>query len=673
MSLLLLACVTAPLAAQRWDDSATMALVERAVHRREAARFGGLEDYQARAHGFVFFLAQLGEAGLAEPAHLIRSDQLELEVYWKAPGLSKQEIVGRRDRVDLPTDIAYHRDHLGIIQNGFGDRIRLGQGDEVRNVPHPLAPSGPALYDYRVVDSLAIDIPGREVRVHEIAFRPKDPAAARIAGVMYLDAADGALVRLRFNFTRRAYRDPTVEDITILLDNALWDGRYWLPHRQEIEIRRRADLLDIPARGIIRGRWRIDDYRFNRGLSDSLFWGPEIAYAPPGRDTAFRWSRSLDRAIGAARDAGAIHELEQVRRRVRDLVAEQMLSGLHAARPGIGSVSDLLHFNRVEGLAPGAGWVLRPARGRLTLRGWGSWGASDHRPKGRFDADWRRGRLTLGVRAAHVVQDVGDEPVIAPLVNSLLAQERGDDYGDYVLASGVGARATVKVGVYGAITASAGWERTTSVIARAAPAAGTLRPNAPLGGGGWAVGAVGWERRPVGNGLTTRLAATVGLRDTTRWLRLRLGARWTHAAPGERGQVALSGWVGWGSGALPRDRGFLLGGRGTLVGEPFRAYGGRRAGLARLEWAFPVPFPAIRLGAYASTGRHATLAPFVAVGWVDEPIAGTPWVGSGGVRPIVGTSIQWFNRLLRTEVGWSPRAHRVGITLDVQPELWPIL
>src|SRR5438309_2254505 len=98
---------------------------QRAIARRtRAAADTTLRDYKAQAHGFLFFLGQLGE-GLADPPRLIKADQLELEVYWKAPASSKQRVVGWRDRAELPTDIYYHRDHLGIVQNNFGPAIRL--------------------------------------------------------------------------------------------------------------------------------------------------------------------------------------------------------------------------------------------------------------------------------------------------------------------------------------------------------------------------------------------------------------------------------------------------------------------------------------------------------------------------------------------------------------------
>ena len=138
----LLLCCASPLAAQGWDAPEAIALARRAVDQRAAVEADSpLRSYRTRAHGFVFFLAQVGE-GLTEPPRLIKADELDVEVYWQAPDRSKQVVLGWRDGAFLPTDIEYHRDHLGIVTNNFGDLIRIGEGDEVRDVPHPLSPGG---------------------------------------------------------------------------------------------------------------------------------------------------------------------------------------------------------------------------------------------------------------------------------------------------------------------------------------------------------------------------------------------------------------------------------------------------------------------------------------------------------------------------------------------------
>src|SRR5207248_10188752 len=110
---------------------------------------------------------------------------------------------------------------------------------------------------------------------------------SRIVGTLYLDVETADLVRMAFNFTPRSYLDAELEDVSIVLDNALWERRYWLPYRQEIEIRRRATWLDVPVRGIIRARWEIDCYGLNLGLANSWFAGDEITVLPKAERDSF--------------------------------------------------------------------------------------------------------------------------------------------------------------------------------------------------------------------------------------------------------------------------------------------------------------------------------------------------------------------------------------------------
>src|SRR5262245_39104647 len=259
VALLLLVSHAGPLVGQAWNAPAALALVRRAVERRaEVQADAMLRSYRTRAHGFVFFLAQVGE-GLTEPPRLVKADELDVEVYWQAPDRSKQVISGWRAGAFLPTDIHYHRDHLGIVTNDFGDVIRIGEGDEVRDVPHPLSQAGPELYDYALGDSLVIRTGPDAIRVRRVEVRPRDFRLPMVVGTLYLDAETAALVRFRFSFTPAAYLDRQLEDISIVLENGRYEGRYWLPYRQDVEIRRRTTWLDFPARGIIRARWEIGD------------------------------------------------------------------------------------------------------------------------------------------------------------------------------------------------------------------------------------------------------------------------------------------------------------------------------------------------------------------------------------------------------------------------------
>src|SRR5919206_2998701 len=269
------------IAQQAWNDPRTLALVTRATERR-ASQIADttLVDYKATAHGYVTFLAQFGE-GFTEPPRIVKADELGLEVYWRAPDLSKQRIMGRRDTLLLPTDINYHRDHLGIVQNNFRNIIRIGEGDEVRDVPHPLSPAGLQAYDFAIRDSLQIRLADRVLDVYEVRVRPKDDRQPRTVGSVYIDRESSDVVRMTFSFTRAALIDKELEDVSVVLENALIEGRYWLPRRQEIEIRRTGSWMDYPARGIIRGRWEICCYEINQGIPASYFAGPEIVMASP--------------------------------------------------------------------------------------------------------------------------------------------------------------------------------------------------------------------------------------------------------------------------------------------------------------------------------------------------------------------------------------------------------
>ena len=260
-------CVS-PLAAQSWNSPDALALVRRAQERRsEAQADASLASYRTRAHGFVFFLAQVG-AGLSEPPRLVKADELAVEVYWQAPDRSKQVMLGWRDGAFLPTDIEYHRDHLGIVTNNFGDMIRIGEGDEVRDVVHPLSP-GRARHSTTTPSATRSPFGPPVARCWCAKFRcgPDRSTQPLVVGTLFLDQESAELVRFRFSFTPAAYLDRQLEDISIVLENARFEGRYWLPYRQEVEIRRRTNWLDFPARGIIRGRWEIDALRPERTAS----------------------------------------------------------------------------------------------------------------------------------------------------------------------------------------------------------------------------------------------------------------------------------------------------------------------------------------------------------------------------------------------------------------------
>jgi hypothetical protein len=658
-ALLLLLATRAP--AQDWNSDSALALARRAIERRaHAAGDTALRDYKAKAHGFLFFLGQFGE-GLTEPPRLVKADQLELEVYWKAPQLSKQRIVGWRDRAELPTDISYHRDHLGIIQNNFGTAIRLGEGDEVRDVPHPLAPGGTDRYDFALSDTTVLVLSQRAVRVVALRVRPRNFATAAVVGTLFVDIASADLVRMAFNFTPKAYLDPQLEDVSIVLDNALWEGRFWLPYRQEIEIRRRATWLDIPARGIIRGRWEIDSYEFNLGLADELFRGEEITALPKAVRDTFPWRQPLSSAIQGVAEPVRENDLQRVRAEVGRIAGRRALTGLKRERFGARSLSELVHVNRVEGLAAGAGFVLRTANDGFELRSLASYGFADRSAKGTIALTSADG---LELTAYRQVRDIADAPVIAPLLNSVSAQEFGNDYGDYYRASGARFSVRAPIGSRSEWHFALERERVASLTVRASPATGSYRPNPPVQDGDYTTAALTIRRRS--EGFAVR-------RDVAGEMRFEIGERYSRVSgfghvllPLGAGQSRLLTRVqfGVGSGGLPAHRAFLLGGRGTLLGEPFRDWVGRREALVHVEWRTPVPFVRVHAGP-ARTPGTLILAPYVASAWTAAP-------ATRGTRATLGLGAEWLG-VFRVEAGYGVQTRQIHVAFDITRDFWDIL
>ena len=681
-----LCCALAqPMRAQAWNDARARELVERATERRaQQLADTALRDYHATAHGYLTFLAQVGE-NFPDPPKVVRSDELALEVYWRAPNLSKQRIVGRRDTLALPTNIAYHQDHLGIVQNNFPSIIRIGDGDEVRDVPHPLSAAGIGDYDFAISDSLSIRLPDRAVEVYELRVRPKDPAQPRLVGALYIDRATGDVVRMAFTFTRPAYLDTELEDISIVLENALVQGRFWLPLHQEVEIRRTGKWLDFPARGIIRGRWEISDYETNGGLSPMIFaGGPEITSAPARELAQHEWhGRILDSLPSDVR-AASDDDVRKVQEEARALVQRQSLARAEGASLSARKASDFVRVNRVEGLALGAGASLRAGGGIVTsLRA--RYGVSDRELKGRIGIALRRGDGTgLELFGMRDYRDVGDVAERSTAVNSIAAQEFGSDDTDPYDVRDVGIAADL--GVHGGLRwrLEGAWERQDSLRIHTTPAWGSYEPTIPARPLHEERLTLGFNRQPTAMlaGIETQFSGQIragftqpldgdGVHGDAQFVRAMLTAHGERALGGGRLvlESTVAGLIG------PRDAPpqelVFLGGPVTGPGYDYHQFAGREGGSARIEWRTRVPFFGVSLGPYGRAPASATLAPFATVLYTADSPAFAPT--SAGWYPSVGVGALVLFDIVRVDVARGLRRGGWTFSLDVTRDLWPIL
>ena len=680
-----LCCALAqPVRAQAWNDARARELVERATERRaQQLADTALRDYHATAHGYLTFLAQVGE-NFPDPPKVVRSDELALEVYWRAPNLSKQRIVGRRDTLALPTNIAYHQDHLGIVQNNFPSIIRLGDGDEVHDVPHPLSAEGIGDYDFAIVDSLSIRLPDRTVEVYELRVRPTDPEQPRLVGALYIDRASGDVVRMAFTFTRPAYLDKELEDISIVLENALVQGSFWLPLHQEVEIRRTGKWLDFPARGIIRGRWEISGYEVNRGLSPTIFaGGPEITSAPPRELARHEWhGRILDSLPSDVR-AASDDDVRKVQDEARALVRQQSLARAAGASLSARKASDFVRVNRVEGLALGAGATLRAGGGIVTsLRA--RYGLSDHVLKGRLGVALRRGDGSgIELFGMRDYRDAGDVAERSTAVNSIAAQEFGSDATDLYDLRGAGIAA--ELGLHAGLRwrLEGAWERQDSLRVHATPAWGSFERTIP---------ARSLHEERLTLGFIHQAPVMLGGIETRFSGQLRAGITQPLAgAPGGDAQFARAMLTTHGERALgggllvlestvagiiappdvPPQELVYLGGPVTGPGYDYHQFAGREGGSARIEWRTRVPFLGLSLGPYGRAPASATLAPFATVIYSANSPALAPM--PAGWYPSVGIGALVLFDIVRVDVARGLRRGRWTFSLDVTRDLWPIL
>ncbi len=674
--------IAQPVRAQGWNDERARELVERATDRRaQQLADTALRDYHATAHGYLTFLAQVGE-NFPDPPKVVRSDELALEVYWRAPNLSKQRIIGRRDTLVLPTNIAYHQDHLGIVQNNFPNIIRLGEGDEVRDVPHPLSAEGIADYDFAINDSLSIRLPGRTVEVYELRVRPKDPLQPRLVGALYIDRSSGDVVRMAFTFTRPAYLDKELEDISIVLENALVQGRFWLPLHQQVEIRRTGRWLDFPARGIIRGRWEISDYDMNAPLPPTIFsGGPEITSAPARELAQHEWhGRILDSLPSDVR-AASDEDVRKVQEEARAIVQQQALARAQGASLSARRISDFARVNRVEGLALGAGASVRAGAGIVpSLRA--RYGFSDHVLKGRLGIAFRRGTTGIELFAGRDYRDVSDVAERSTVLNSFAAQEFGSDYTDPydVRNVGIGAELGEHAGLRWRVEGA--WERQDSLRIHASPAWGSYErtiPARPLHEERIALGFTraapvmlgGFETRIAGEirGGATQAIDEPPDRDVP-------FARALVSAHGERPvgdsrlviEASVAGLTA--PADAPAQELVYLGGPVSGPGYAYHQFAGRVGARARVEWRTSVPFFGLSLGPYGKAPARATLAPFATAIYSGNEAAFAS--DRSGWYPSLGVGALFFFDLVRVDVARGLRHGQWTFSLDVTRDLWSI-
>ncbi len=680
---------------ETWVRAEADSLVLRAIERRGLQLADStLLSYEAKAHGFLAFLAQLGE-GKVIPPRIVQSEELMSRLYWWQPNRSVQRLVGRRDTTLLPAAVGYYRDRYQVVLDNLPDQIRLGDGQDVRDVPHPLSPNASSQYEYARSGRVSISLPGRQIVVDEIRFRPIDDSRPGAVGSVFLDRDNAAVVRLSMAFTRSAIIDKRIETLVLTLENVLVNTRYWLPRLQEVEVSRRSTWFEIPARGIVRGRWEISEYVVNERFPDSTTRLPRFSAAPSDSLRAFPFEKRIVDVLPQDIQMASDDELKAARAQVEAAVrAAALARPSRSALSGRG-ISDFARYSRLEGLAVGAGMSRRVGDALLSTRV--SYGTSDKELKAHVAVGLMSGlggNMRTHVFVEREYRDVTEQER-SGITNSMAALLFGSDY---TLQTDTRSAGVVLRNGVSPWQLRLAWEddRPAAVVSK--PLSGAFEPALSTwlleGVRGELKGSGGWFPQHA-NALRGDWSAKAELgyfkgidlnenRVKPALLRLHGAVELTKKFAGDRQLFSRTFSSLVTGNDIPDQWLVFAGGPWSAPGYSYGSFSARAMLSQRLEFRFPVAAPSISLGKYGKSPGHITVAPFAqllavtgnrdafAVNSDTVPLA-EQRKRVDGVYPSVGVGVFLFYDLIRADVSKGVRNGEWRFSIDIDRSFWGVL
>ncbi|HEU4454580.1 MAG TPA: hypothetical protein VFR81_16045, partial [Longimicrobium sp.] len=344
-----------------FDTPETRALVERTI-REVSVIPAGLEDYRARLFSAIYLSLRSDSASGGEVP--VTVDEFSGRVEWERGGAMVQTLTGQRVRMLAPTPytIGTLLESPWVVPHLYGSTISVfslsatpNARTRIARAVHPFSWRGISFYRYSSRDTIRVRSQQGVTTLIGIDVRPRVQGTEEeqtVAGTFWIDADRIAIARARFGFSVREGRFLTATETgTFLeLENALVQGRYWLPYRQRREIQIASPLFGGAA--AIRAVSALEEFRVNTG------WRPEqpgarlVRAEVPG-DTTFR---GFERALGELAESD-ISDFADLASAVRppDPEAGPIRLSLRYERS-----DHLFRYNRVEGAFLGLGMRLEP-------------------------------------------------------------------------------------------------------------------------------------------------------------------------------------------------------------------------------------------------------------------------------------------------------------------------
>ena len=550
-------------------------------------------------------------------------------------------------------------DHLTVVQDDFGDQIRLGDGDEVGAVIHPVSPASSAVYDFLLADSLTLTFagPAGEIRVYELQVRPKDLEAPGIIGSVFLERETGAIVRMSFTFTPASYVDSHLDYIRISLDNSVWDAKYWLPYRQEVEIRREVPLLEFVSGGVIRGRFDIRGYEFNPDLPDRLFASMRVTATANREDFQFETGLydQLDEEGLAPTPA-----LDDIRKQAMRVAGRRYLSGVAGSRLYFPSVSSVARYSRAEGHFNGLGMSFRPG-GSTRLKMLGGYAFGREEPQASMEIGGEQLKVGPNLRVTwNELRDVGPVQGASGVLNTLSLLAGKEDFTDPYFASGIALAHYIPI-TGGLLQISGHWERHRSgenVIDE--DLSSPVRP-VDEGDGYWLQ--VATTPQSVSRfSLLPSTTLRLGRFEDQTFASALVAWNWMAAPISSALNVTANLRGGWVEADAPAQMLFLLGGRQTLPGYDFRSFVGDRMALVRVELTQAILTPWLRLHLFASSGVTDLERDLLPLAWLEET--------TDGLKSSIGAGLGVGWDILRLDAAQGVNGGDWEVIFSVNHEFW---
>jgi hypothetical protein len=632
-------------------------------------------------------------------------EQVASELQWSRTGDFEQHVTGYRSQslgLQFAT-IGFFR-NAWVVPSLYGNRLALLfgvdttgrrrrlQGTRPRGAIgdtsvrtslvaiHPLSVDRELLYRFSGGDTLEdLKIGDREIRIVRVLVEPRAQLPFRtvvFSGEMDLDADRKHVVRMRGSFSSTA--DGPENRFSGLLSssrltaiafvelvNSEVNQEFWLPSYQRFEAQAMVPLMG-DAKAVFRIVSRFSDYVITPPDAAALAAGVPLDSLRPRPHVLSLATRDSLAAFRAWRDEiGAETQLTSAQDFMDVAPARWRADGAPVITVQTERLSDLLRFNRIEGLFTGLGVAarMRDAAPGLTLRAVGGYAWSEHTARGRVSADLDRGAWSLGLRVGRSLDITNDFRDPLDSGSTLGALFGNDDY-DYVDRYSAGASVTRLFRPSGvSVRLQSGWadDRAIANALSRNPFHTDYRPNRGVDEGNYLRTALtlAWHEDASAEYMRPGFGATLGYvrgdgqlnfqRIDLRLSARRNAGRWTFASRFDAGVVL---------GTPPPQQLFELGNSEGLPGYDYKQFAGNQAAvfrtlamyrlntldapihLTRVYW-LPALAPAIAFTAqsgWTGVSDDAARLAVLRLPGLDQPV---PTV-TGNFRSTVSAGIRFF-------------------------------